>query len=697
MRKNDVWFKLGKKADDMRKFFYETEEQFSAERERWFLWLPVLFASGIGLFFLLPEDISIWWTLGVIELLIGTAIVFRRRPGILVWLMLLAMVVLGFADIQLKAVYLAGKHKAVGELRTYVSGRISQLDYNYRGNQRLIIEHAKNFEGADLGTLKLSTRTKDAPLFVGQCVETAAQIFPLAKAAVVGGFQFDRKAFFEGVNASGYVLSSVLPADCESSVSLADKFRAWIAGLRMRIINRVKNILPPSEASIAAAIIAGEQGNISPEQIDNYRNSGLAHFLSISGLHMTMLAGLMFFLVRLVMALIPPLAVRYDSKKTAAFFAIVLSIFYLLISGMKIPAQRAFIMNLIVVLGVLFNRRAVSMKTVAWAAFIILIFVPQSLISVSFQMSFAAVIALIAFYEKFAGALQRFLNGDGSKDNPLPVKILKIVWVYLIGILVSDLVASLATLPFAVYHFNKAAVYTSLANLAAGPVIGFVIMPFVLLSLLLMPLGLERWALEIVGLGIGWVNDITAWVASLPHAAMPILSMPLWGLLLIVFGGLWLCLWTQKWRLWGWVLIVAGSVSVVAVRVPDVIVSSDAKLVAVKDNAGNMVVLPVRGEAFTKKLWLDKTASQSLDETSETLLKDIYKGKKEDKGWLDLSCNRLVCVYKERVKILKGRSVSFDGKKLDLSEMKGANIYLTSKPEAESVRSYIGHRLWNTD
>ncbi len=679
----------------MRKFFYNVKEQFFKEQERWFLWFPVLFALGIGLFFLLPKDISIWWTLGVIELLIGAAIFFRRNIFALVWLMLLSMVVLGFTDIQLKSVYLANNHKALVEQQTYVKGRVAKLDYNYRGNQRLIVEPAKNFEGEILGKLKISTRYKDAPLFTGQCVEFAAQIFPLAKAVIPGGFQFDRKAFFEGVDATGYALSAVLPTDCEMQMSVGDKFNAFVAKLRTLIMNRVKAVLPANEASVATAIIAGEQGSISQELTDNYRNSGLAHFLSISGLHMTMLAGLMFFLVRLIMALIPPLAIRYDSKRVAAVFAILLSIFYLFISGMQIPAQRAFIMNFIVVLGVLFNRRAISMKTVAWAAFIILILFPQSLVSVSFQMSFAAVIGLIAFYEQFAEKLHRFLNGDGTEDSLLLTKIIKVVWIYLVGILVSDLVASLATLPFAVYHFNKIAIYTSVANLAAGPIIGFVIMPFVLLALLLMPLGLDVIPLKIVGVGISWVNDITTWVSSLPHAAMPVLSMPLWGMLLIVFGGLWLCLWTQKWRLWGMGLIALGFLSIVWVKVPDVVVDDKAEVFAVKDNAGNMVVLPVRGNDFTKKLWLDKTASYSLTEKQNELLKKIYKGEAEDKKWLDLSCNRLICVYKDRVRLLKGRNVHVDGELLNLKELCGAQVYLEEKAKIESVREYMGNRLWN--
>ena len=167
---------------------------------------------------------------------------------------------------------------------------------------------------------------------------------------------------------------------------------------------------------MTAAIVAGERGGMSRELINNYRDSGLAHFLSISGLHMSMLAGMMFFLVRFVSSLVPPVIARYDTKKFSAVFAILMSAVYLVISGAAVPTQRAFIMTFIVLLGVLCSRQAISMLTISWAAMLVLLISPEALIGPSFQMSFAAVIVLIAFYERYDGSMHRFQNGGGSKN-----------------------------------------------------------------------------------------------------------------------------------------------------------------------------------------------------------------------------------------------------------------------------------------
>ena len=427
------------------------------------------------------------------------------------------------------------------------------------------------------------------------------------------------------------------------------------------------------------------------------KNSGLAHFLSISGLHMSMLAGLMFFLVRLLLALIPPLALCYDSKKTAAVFAILMSAVYLVISGAEIPSQRAFIMTFIVLLGVLFARKAISMRMISWAALIVLVISPQALISASFQMSFAAVAALIAFYERFAGGLHRFLNGHENAEISLPSKVVRIVFAYVAGILVSDLVASLATLPFSIYHFNQIAVYTTFGNLLAGPVIGLIIMPFVLIALLLMPFNMEVWALKIVGFGVEKVNEITAYVASLPEAGYRVAAMPFWGLMLIVFGGLWLCIWRLKWCRWGWVLILAGSLSIFTVRIPDVMADKYGEVFAVKDEQGRLVILPSRGNAFTKKIWLEKTANRKLSAKESRKLKDIYDGKKTDRSWIDMECDERVCVYKDAVVIVKFGGIEIGERDFDLYAAEGAQFFVNGhgKVQAETVRSYIGRRPWN--
>ena len=676
-------------------FFQYIKEQFAGEQNRWFLWMPVLFGLGIAFYFQLPQELSIWWTLGMLETLIVLAILFRHHIRILIFLMIVGIIALGFSNIQLQATYLNKPKEIKSPELTYISGMITKIDYNYRGMQRFLLKDTSNFEeNRNFGTVKVSTRMKKSDFKVGQCVEMAANLMPAGKPVIVRGYQFDRKAYFEEIDANGFAMSSVYEIDCPTQPSFTEKFNFYIDELRAKIINHIRSILPSDEASIAAAIVAGEQGVISRKVIQNYRDSGLAHFLSISGLHMTMIAGLMFFFVRLFMAFIPPLALRYDSKKPAAIMAILISIFYLFISGAQVPAQRAFIMNLIVVLGIFIGRKAISMRTISWAAMFILFFSPQALIGASFQMSFGAVVALIAFYEKYAGALQRFLRGN--PDSGKIVKFFRYIWAYLIGILVADFIASLATTPFAVYHFNKIALYTSLTNLLAGPIIGLIVMPFVLLALILMPFGLDVIPLKLVGWGIGLINDITAYVAALPNSGYQVLSMPTWGFALIILGGLWLCLWNMPWRKWGFVVILIGVLSIFTVKTPDVMVDNEASLLAVKDEQGDLVILPARGNNFTKQMWLEKTANKKLDEEERRKLYQIYRGKKTDKSWLDLECDKKSCLYKNRIRFYKDKRIEIDGKKFDTYQAEGASIYFEKdKIKIKTIRDFIGLRYWN--
>lgn len=672
-------------------------ENLAEEQNRWFLWTPVLFALGIGLYFVLPQEPSKWWSLAVFELILLLAWVWRFKTGRLWFLLGIALVVLGFINIQMKTLYLARQPVIAAEQTDYIRGQIVRVEHNMKGKPRLVLDHIKNFDGMEIaGPVKITLRDKTQEWKAGQCVETVAKIMPLPKPAIVGGYQFDRKAFYAGIKGNGYAMASVQPLDCHEKAGIGLWFDSRINALRQKMVAHVKAVLPGDEAGITAAIMAGDRSGIRQKITNDYRDAGLAHFLSISGLHMSMLAGLMFFFIRLIAALIPPLALRYDAKKISAVFAIFLSAFYLLISGAEVPTQRAFIMTFIVLLGVLCDRRAISMRTIALAALLVLVISPQALIGASFQMSFAAVVALIAFYEKYAGRLNRFLRGDGSCQQGRVVAIVKLVWVYIAGIVVSDLVASLATLPFAVYHFNRIAVYTTAGNFLAGPVIGLVIMPFMLLSMLLMPFGLDVWTLKITGWGVELVNEITAWVASWPSAGYQVLSMPLWGLLLIVGGGLWLCLWERNWRKWGWIGIVCGVLSIFATRVPDVMINADADLLAVKDKHGELVILPSRGNYFDKQIWLERTASHQLDEEDYEKLKEIYKGKASDTDWLDLGCDKESCIYRSRVKYFKNKGLEIDGKKFDVPASLGAALYFNGDDiQVRTIRDFIGCRKWN--
>lgn len=643
----------------MLKFIAECWQQ---DKTRHNLWLPVFFGFGIAIYFSLSIEPSKWITLGIIESFIVLAIIFRHHINILKIFACLGVALAGFTLVQLKTLWLSENYSDIPDNRFYFKGKIEKIDTNYQGRKRFILTDVKDFDGnLYKGKYRITQRSSKEDANIGECVEMVGKIMPLSKEVMVGGYQFDRKGFFEGLKGSGFAESRWFKIECENKQTF--DFNAVIENLRKDIARRIKSVLPKDEASIASAIIAGELGQIDEKQYENYRNSGLAHFLSISGLHMSMLAGLMFFLIRFILAFVPAVSLRVDTKKISAVFAIVLSFIYLLISGQAIPAQRAFIMTFVVLLGILLNRRAISMQTICLAGFIVLLLSPQVLVSASFQMSFAAVMGLVAFYEKTSKAITKFLNIGGLH------KWIRIVVLYILGVVVSDFIASLMTLPFAIYHFNMVAVYTTLGNFLAGPIIGLVIMPMVLMSLLLLPFGCDEIFLKALGYGINIVNQITEYVSSLPNSALHVSSMPHWGLVMIVLGGLWLMLWQAKWKYFGIIGVLLGFLSIAVVKTPDILIGPEAKAVAFKNTAGELEIASSRSGRFIKNVWKNKYKVSS------------NKTKLENHNEIIITENKVI----------------YDNKMYDLSKEIGMSIYVNSdgSKDIKTIRDDIGYRYWN--
>lgn len=640
------------------------QSNLRADATRIILWYPVLFGVGIGVYFSLNQEPSKWITLAVIEFLILAAIILRHYVQILKIMGLIAVTVLGFTVIQLKSIYIYSEAEDIPEEPFYFRGEIVDINSNYQGRKRFILKNLEDFDGHIYkGLYRVTQRSKKIQAKIGECVEMIGSIMPLSKEVVVGGYQFDRKGYFEGLKGSGFAQSRYFKIECPDGQLRHHSFSSFVSDIRQKMVKHITSFLPPDEASITAAIIAGERGLISQQLNEQYRNSGLAHFLSISGLHMSMLAGLMFFLVRFVLACFPQIALRVDTKKISAVFAIIMSLVYLFISGNDIPAQRAFIMTFVVILGVLTDRRAISMYSISLAAFLVLLISPEVLVSASFQMSFAAVLGLIAFYEKVASGVQRFLNVNGMN------KWFRGVLLYILGVVISDFIASMMTLPLAIYHFNMIALYTTLGNFLAGPIIGLIIMPFVLLSMLLLPLGLDVPFLKIVGLGIGLVNDITAFVSSLPQSGYQVLSMPHWGLIMIVMGGLWLMLWQASWRKLGWIGIIIGILSIFSTKVPDILVSGDLKVMAFKNDEGRLELTSGRSGRFIKSVWKNKYPFSA--------------GKTTLKGHPEIK--------------IEQDQITIDGVSYDIKEALGLSIYRQSDKDytIKTIRDDIGYRLWN--
>lgn len=659
----------------------EIKENFFAEQSRWLAWVPFLFGFGIAVYFALPFEPNYWYSLGIFEV---TLLLFYllRHKGLHLLFTAILLVEFGFMDIQLQTLLKSRKVTFTPEVTDYIKGQISAVSYSEKGRKRLLLQNAENFDEPLNGKYRVTVMNGGNTDFeVGQCVELVGTFFPPSPVPVLNGFQLNRKYFYEEIIGIGYANSSIFVIDCEQKQ--ASSFRIRLNKIRQRITDDVAKILPPDEAGIVDAVLIGEQSRTPKFIVNNYRDSGLAHFLSVSGLHMGAIAGLMFFVLRFLLALFPAIALRYDVKKLAAVGAILFSGLYLLVSGMAIPAERAFIMTAVVLLGVIFNRQAISMRMVCFAGLMLLIISPQALISISFQMSFAAVVALIAFYEKYAQKIAIWSVNRG---------IFSKIFFYLAGIVICDFVASLATMPFAIYHFHRVSVYTSLANLLAGPLIGLILMPLILLCLVALPLGLALYPLQALGYGVGWLNRITEFVSALPHSVVYVDSLPFWGFALIVCGGYWLCVWQRKWRLWGMLPILIGISTIFFGLQPDMVFAPKGEGIALRNKAGEMLLMPLKTDSWTVSVWRENLHLKELNKEQKAELKKIFAGSKTDLENITLKCDAEKCVYLDSIEFSKQGNIRIDGKNIDNSD--GGYIFKRDKTKVMPLQPQGVCRPW---
>ncbi|MGE5442483.1 MAG: ComEC/Rec2 family competence protein [Bacteroidota bacterium] len=355
---------------------------------------------------------------------------------------------------------------------------------------------------------------------------------------------------------------------------------------------------------------------------------GLAHLLSISGLHIGLVAGIVMFVVRGALALVPPLALRFPIKKWAAVVSVFAAGGYTLLAAAPVPSQRSFLMIAVVLLATLVDRQGLSMRLLAFAALAVLFTQPEAMLGPSFQMSFAAVLALMSTYE-FVRA-RRPAAGDRSSPGRRAL-------VYLAGVLFSTLIAGTASAPFAAYHFNRFQIYGIAANMLAVPVTGFWIMPWAVVAMLLMPFGLEGIALTPLSWGVDVVIRVAEEVAAWPGAVVLLTPMPTWSLGLITLGGLWLCIWRQPWRWFGVVGIGAGLAAMLTVEVPDLFIDGSGRLLAARTADGGLLVSSKSVGRSTRAAWLRRTGNEA---TAGSWPK---QGANADGG---LRCDASGCVYR---------------------------------------------------
>ena len=575
--------------------------QFLSERDRWVLWLPVSFGGGIGAYFSLPAEP--WAGVGPSAVVAaGLAMAAVRRHAVALLLALATLSgTLGFA----LAAWRTGDMSApVLDRRlgpVTVIGRVLYAEPREDG-LRLTLgrpDVARLAPAQTPARIRVSVRrAADVPR-AGDEVRLRAVLMPPPEPAIPGAFDFARAAWFQQLGAVGYAVSSLeIRAGASAEFSVADGFRLGLTRLRQELTNRILAALPGVTGAVAAALMTGERSAI-PEDVDAaFRDSGLAHLLSISGLHLALVAGILFVGVRGGLALWEPIALRRPIKKWAAAAALLGTFGYLLLSGSAVPTQRAFVMAGLMLVAVMLDRNALSMRSVAWAAVAVLLLAPEALLNPGFQMSFAAVVALIAGYETAHGRLAAWRAGaDWWRRFAL----------YVGGVLFTTLLAGFATAPYAAFHFGRFVDFGLLANLLAVPLTSIWVMPWAVAAFLLMPFGLESLALAPMGLGVDGVVAVARLVAGWPGAVSLVPAMPLWGLLALTGGGLWLCLWQRPWRLVGVLVVAVGAGSPWLEAPPDILIDGEARLMAVRGGDGRLI-LSERARGMVAETWLRRNA-----------------------------------------------------------------------------------------
>lgn len=572
------------------------------EQDRWFLWAPVLLGCGIAVYFALTFEPAPIAAAG--SLLLVTILRWRWREGSVAAIAggAIFAAVLGFALAQGRALMVAAPVIASERSTLTVTGWIELVEPREERGERLTIrvhDIASLAPEQQPSRVRVRTLTADPTLKAGDAVIVRGMLSPPAGPSLPGGYDFARQAWFQSLGGVGYTLSPLQRTTMEAPMPWDLRVRASFNRLRQTIAQRIVAVLPDERGAVAVSLITGERGGISAATNAAYRDSGLIHILSISGLHMAIMAGAMFFTARFLLALIPALALRYDIRKWAAIAGALGALGYLTISGASPPAVRSFLMVLIMFIAILLDRPALALRNVALAALAMLILMPESLIDVGFQMSFAAVVALVAGYEAWRD------RRDPNAQTPERGWLWRAPLIFLTGIVASTLIASLAVAPFGTYHFHQSQQYAILANLLAVPAVNIVIMPAALATLLTMPLGLEAAPLQIMGLGISFMSTVANWVAALPGSVIRVAAIPTASFALIVMGGAWLLLWRTHLRVWGLAAIAAGlAVAPFGTR-PDILVSRSGTLVAARGTDGRLWALAGRSDLFDLGRWLE--------------------------------------------------------------------------------------------
>ncbi|QJQ32820.1 DUF4131 domain-containing protein [Sphingomonas lacunae] len=561
------------------------DAQLWTEREQLVLWIPILFGTGIALWFILPGTqlrlslvflalalALIGWLLGATERLTGRALLVAG----------LALAA-GCATIWWKNERVAAPVLAKPAISLFSAEVLSVELLASREQVRLMLKPDAGQALPPKIRVSVPWESKGArSILPDDRIRLRARLVPPPRAALPGGYDFARRAWFEQIGAVGSAIGPVERINARQESG---------PGLRARLSAHIQTQVAGGPGAIAAAFATGDRGAISAEDDEAMRRSGLAHLLSISGLHVTAAVGGAMWMALRLLALSPWLALRFPLVTVSAGCGALVGLGYTLLTGGEIPTVRSLLAALLVLLALVLGRDAITLRLIGAGAMVVLLLWPEALVGPSFQLSFAAVTAIVALHSS-----PRAISWFSARDEG---------WLRKFGrtmasLFLTGLVVELALIPIGLFHFHKTGLYGAAANIVAIPLTTFIVMPAEALALALDSVGLGAPAWWVVEQSLALLLFIAHFVANAPGATANLPAMPRGAFGLMLAGGLWLLIWTRPWRWWGAVPFVLGAVWALSITPPDLLITGDGRHVAVRTDDGRYVLLRDRAGEFVR-------------------------------------------------------------------------------------------------
>ena len=578
-------------------------ELWEAQSGNAVLWTPVALTFGIWSYFALPQEPALLLT--AVVALVAAALFWLARGHLAI--LLVAIVLSGFVLAKIRAELIATPLLKATTSDIVVTGIVADIESASPKRSTIILQptEIEAMLPAQLPRrLRLTNFSKNGAPQIGDRIVFKARLAPISSPTMPGGFDYGRQLYFKSIGGSGRITSKIDVIGQTSSAAL------WLASslndVRQEIGSRIRQHLSGTIAALAEAMITGERAAIPKEITKSLQISGLAHILSISGLHMSLAAGSVFWVVRAFLALFPAIAQRWPIKKWAAGAALVFGFIYMLLAGSEAATQRSYIMLAVVFLAIMVDRPAISLRNLALAAIIILVLQPESAIQASFQMSFMAVMGLAAFFEYWNRPKRDTEYKIESRGMFYGRKVFNIVVASILTTLVAGAFSSIP----AAYHFGRLAPYGVIANGLAIPVMSLAVMPFALLSVVLMPLGLEAWPLAILGQGLELVLTISDRVAQLPGAQRLIPQLPIASAITLAIGASIICLARGRAKYAGCGFLLGAFAMSQFGGLPDILVERTAANVAFLNGSNELVFANRRKGRFAAEKWLQANGEE---------------------------------------------------------------------------------------